>query len=89
MPGISRSGATLTAALWLGVVPIEAAAFSFLMSVPAISGTSVLEFAALGPEPAGLGGGTGWAGFAAKAGILAIRFVITLLQRRAFPVFSW
>ena len=91
VPGISRSGATLTAALWLGVAPLEAAAFSFLMSVPAIAGAGVLEFAAPGPEPAGPAGGAAWAGFAAAAaaGILAIRFLITLLERRAFPVFSW
>ncbi|MDE0395954.1 MAG: undecaprenyl-diphosphate phosphatase [Gammaproteobacteria bacterium] len=91
VPGISRSGATLTAALWLGVAPLEAAAFSFLMSVPAIAGAGVLEFAALGPESAAIAGGAAWAGFAAAAaaGILAIRFLINLLERGAFPVFSW
>jgi len=41
VPGISRSGATVVAALWLGVKGREAAAFSFLMAVPAIAGAAV------------------------------------------------
>ncbi len=43
IPGISRSGATVVAGLWLGVEAEEAAAFSFLMAVPAILGAAVLE----------------------------------------------
>ena len=43
VPGISRSGATVVAALWLGIEAREAAAFSFLMAVPAIAGAAVLQ----------------------------------------------
>ena len=53
VPGVSRSRATLTAALWLDVAPLEAAAFPFLMSVAAIAGAGALEFAVPGTEPAG------------------------------------
>ena len=42
IPGVSRSGSTVVTALWLGVSPVEAAAFSFLMSIPAIAGAAVL-----------------------------------------------
>jgi len=38
IPGTSRSGITITAALFLGYKPVTAARFSFLMSVPIISG---------------------------------------------------
>lgn len=41
-PGISRSGSTIAAALLLGVEREEAAEFSFLMSVPAITGATLL-----------------------------------------------
>lgn len=41
-PGISRSGATIATALLLGAGRAEAARFSFLLSVPAIVGASVL-----------------------------------------------
>lgn len=42
-PGISRSGATIATALFLGFDQIFAAHFSFLMSIPAILGSVVLE----------------------------------------------
>lgn len=37
IPGVSRSGSTLTAALWLGFRREEAARFSFLLGLPAIT----------------------------------------------------
>ena len=44
LPGVSRSGLTLAAALALGVAPLAAAEFSFLMSVAAIAGAAVWTF---------------------------------------------
>ena len=43
LPGVSRSGATLSAALLLGVDREEAARFSFLMVLPPILGATALE----------------------------------------------
>ncbi len=43
LPGISRSGTTIVAALFVGMAPIAAAEFSFLMAVIAICGAVVLE----------------------------------------------
>jgi hypothetical protein len=66
VPGISRSGATVVAALWLGVEAREAAAFSFLMAVPAIAGprqqvqTSVGGRRARGSPRARCWGGAWW-----------------------------
>ena len=42
-PGISRSGATIAAALLLGADRKEAGTFSFLIAVPAILGACILE----------------------------------------------
>lgn len=43
IPGISRSGSTIAAALFMGVKREEAAEFSFLISIPAILGATVLQ----------------------------------------------
>ena len=91
VPGISRSGATVSAALWLGVAPLEAAAFSFLLSIPAIAGAGLLQSVGMSQGADALTARPAWAGFAAAAvaGILAIRFFLAMLESRAFPAFSW
>jgi undecaprenyl-diphosphatase len=43
LPGISRSGSTIAAALWSGLPRAEAARFSFLLAIPAVSGALVLQ----------------------------------------------
>ncbi len=43
IPGVSRSGSTLTAALFLGFKRAEAARFSFLLGLPAITGAGLVE----------------------------------------------
>ncbi|MDP6850650.1 MAG: undecaprenyl-diphosphate phosphatase [Planctomycetota bacterium] len=43
LPGISRSGSTIVVALFLGYRAEAAAAFSFLLSIPAISGAALLK----------------------------------------------
>lgn len=55
LPGVSRSGATMVAGLKLGMGSGEAFRLSFLMSVPAVLGATLLE--ARGLLPLGTGGG--------------------------------
>ncbi|MBN2285305.1 MAG: undecaprenyl-diphosphatase UppP [Tissierellales bacterium] len=43
IPGISRSGSTIVGALLMGLNKEEAARFSFLLSMPAITGAALLE----------------------------------------------
>jgi len=47
LPGISRSGSTIAAAMYSGVERSEAARFSFLLVLPAILGATVLKGAEL------------------------------------------
>lgn len=42
IPGTSRSGVTMTAARFLGYERVEAARFSFLLSIPAVAGAGAL-----------------------------------------------
>jgi undecaprenyl-diphosphatase len=47
-PGVSRSGATITAGLLLGLKREDAARFSFVLAVPIVFGAGVLEFKHMG-----------------------------------------
>ncbi len=44
IPGISRSGATISTGLFLGLDRELSGKFSFLLSIPAILGATLLEF---------------------------------------------
>ncbi len=90
MPGISRSGTTIAAALWRGIDPREAAEFSFLMAVVVIAGTGLLQagdaLSAAGPQ---LGAGHAWAfGGALVSGVAAIKFLVMLLRHGRFHNFA-
>jgi undecaprenyl-diphosphatase len=43
VPGVSRSGSTICAALLLGFMRSDAARFSFLLSIPAVAGAGIFE----------------------------------------------
>lgn len=90
VPGISRSGSTVVAALWLGVAPMEAAAFSFLMAIPAIGGAAVLQAPELlaGTPGLSLAALLGGSVAAAVSGVAAIVLFVRLLERRSFHAFA-
>jgi undecaprenyl-diphosphatase len=90
VPGVSRSGITISAALERGFKRREAARFSFLLSIPVIAGAAVLE-APGAFSSGGLDAGAGpiAAGFlsAFVTGVVAIRFMLNLLQSRGLGIF--
>ncbi|MBA2476769.1 MAG: undecaprenyl-diphosphate phosphatase [Actinobacteria bacterium] len=65
VPGVSRSGATLTAGLFLGLTRADAARYSFLLSVPAVVLSGLFELRGIG------GAGGAGAGPTAVATVLA------------------
>jgi len=89
VPAISRSGATVAAGLWSGLSAEAAAEFSFIMSIIVIAGSGVLEARHLPP---------GGAAFtlplltafvaAAVSGLLAIRWLVSLLRHKKFHLFA-
>lgn len=90
LPGISRSGATVTAALWADVDPDAAAQFSFLMSIPVILGAGLLEVGGLVADGASINLVSTAVAFpaAAVSGVLAIRLFVAMLRRRNFYAFA-
>ena len=90
VPGISRSGTTVAAAMALGVSPMAATEFSFLMAVAAISGAAVLaapDAQLASPEVvrACLIGGA----VAGASGIAALWLFVRLLRLRRFHHFAY
>lgn len=86
LPGISRSGTTIVAGIWMGLAPMAAAEFSFLLAIPAILGAIVYESGAV-REAASSGMAEvfaiGWIA-AFLSGILAIGIVLRLVDRHRF-----
>jgi len=91
LPGISRSGATIAGGLYLRRDRARVVRFSFLLSVPAILGSLVLELPALA---AGLRDGL-WgvygAGFLAAflSGLVAIRLLVWMVTLGRFHLFGF
>lgn len=79
VPGVSRSGVTITAALLLGMSRQAAARFSFLLSIPVIAGAGTLK----GWELASSGVAVNWsllAMGAAVAGVTAYLCIAVFLR---------
>ena len=91
VPGISRSGATIACALFLGVAPKTAARFSFLLAIPAIAGAALLEGLQVPPATLHWMSLPLWVGFcvAAISGVWALRLLMPLVARGQLYRFSY
>jgi undecaprenyl-diphosphatase len=92
IPGVSRSGATLTAGLFCGMERETAARFSFLLGLPAVTLAGLFELRVL--FKAGLNS-DGWMTlligllFASVAAFAAIYGLLRYLERRSTWIFIW
>ncbi len=89
MPGISRSGSTIGCLLLRGIDATAAARFSFLLALPAVGGATLLHLKDLGQVssaeiPAYMIGTL----VAFASGLLAIRLLLSVLQRRRLGGFA-
>lgn len=93
VPGVSRSGITITAALLRDVERPAAARFSFLLSTPALLGAAVKEFfdamAAGGIEPAMRPAFVVGTLASAVTGWLVIAFFLRFLRRHTLRIFVY
>jgi undecaprenyl-diphosphatase len=92
IPGVSRSGATLTAGLFCGMERETAARFSFLLGLPAVTLAGLYELRVL--FKAGLSS-DGWItlliglAFASVTAFIAIYALLRYLERRSTWIFVW
>ena len=100
LPGISRSGTSISAGRLFGLGPKQAAEFSFVMSIPVIAGAALLELANTGRIraaldgaeipgfPVAIGPALAAAALAGAVGYAALRAVVRVLDRGAFWMFG-
>jgi undecaprenyl-diphosphatase len=88
VPGVSRSGATLTAGLFLGFERTAAARYSFLLSVPAVVLSGVFELRHIGEGEHASAGATAIATLCAfVVGYASIAFLLRWLGNHSTAIF--
>ncbi len=90
LPGVSRSGMTISSGLWVGLGAVSAADFSFLMAIPLIAGAGLVEARHASVDIAQVGAVPLLMGclVAFISGVFAIRFLVAMLRRGRFHAFA-
>ena len=89
MPGLSRSGATIAVGIFRGVEGETAARFSFLLSIPAVAGATVIELPYMSEITPGemtvyLAGMVA----AVITGLLTLKLLFFIIKKRRLSVFA-
>ena len=88
LPGISRSGSTISVGLMQGTKKQETARFSFLLFIPAIIGATVMEaksITEISNLPALIIGTIA----AIIAGVFSLKLLLRIIKKNKFSHFSW
>ncbi len=91
MPGVSRSGATIVAALLLGSDKRSATEFTFFLAMPTMAGAFAYDlyknWANLAPEDVK----SIALGFVVSfiAGVVVVRYLLEFVSRHGFAPFAW
>lgn len=90
LPGISRSGSTVAAGLALGLNPLAAAEFSFMLGMIAMAGAGILMLPELTSVDPALLTSIAFGSVAALiSGLAALAAFVWLLRTQRFFVFAW
>ena len=90
-PGISRSGATISGGMFLGLSREEAAKFSFLASVPIVLEAGIYQIIKHPEQLSQVSLPPILIGFFASfiVGVLVIKFLMNFLKTKSLKVFIW
>ena len=90
LPGISRSGSTIAISKILGMDPVKAARFSFLLFIPAIIGATLLKFEDIDETVSEVGALSLLLGFVASVitSYLAVNALLELIKQQKFHYFT-
>jgi undecaprenyl-diphosphatase len=92
IPGVSRSGITITAGLMLGFTRENAARFSFLLSLPIVIGAALLKTVHLARHGIPTGEGVPMlVGITVSAitGYISVAFLLKFVQKHSISPFVW
>ncbi|MEW6571600.1 MAG: undecaprenyl-diphosphatase UppP [Nitrospirota bacterium] len=91
IPGVSRSGITISAGLFTGLEREAAARFSFLLSTPIIAGATLLHLSEILHNPLNYDIKLFSAGIATSfvTGFLAIKFLLNFLRKHPLNIFVY
>jgi undecaprenyl-diphosphatase len=91
LPGMSRSGMTISGGYFLGLSKEQAVRFSFLLSIPIITGSGLLQLLHIIKNPALVSGGFTTLSFGFVSafifGWISIEFLLKFLKTNSFKVF--
>lgn len=87
LPGVSRSGITISTALIQGIKQEEAARFSFLMAIPPILGATLLEIKNI-EQIENLNYALIGVFFSIVSGYLSLKFLLRIIKTNKFSYFS-
>lgn len=88
IPGVSRSGATITAGLFRGLDRVTAARFSFLLSIPAVVASGLFELKDIGgPNAPGVGVTAVATIISFVVGLASIAWLIRYISRHSTFIF--
>jgi undecaprenyl-diphosphatase len=85
IPGISRSGTTISSALLLGINKKDITTFSFLLAIPAILGATILQYT---PGAITIDMIIGM-GIATITGYLTLKILIKMINQNRFYLFGY
>ena len=88
IPGVSRSGATITTGLAMGLSRRSAARFSFLLSTPIIFGAAMVKMPHLLKSGLDIYLMIGMLS-AAVSGYLAIKYLLKFIEKTSYAIFFW
>ena len=91
IPGVSRSGGTITAGLFMGYNREAAARYSFLLAIPAVFASGFFQlFKSIDePGPYGLGETALATGIAFVVGFVIIGWFLKFVSTRSYGLFVW
>ncbi len=91
IPGTSRSGVTILAALLLGISRPAGAEFTFFLAIPVMVGASLLKFIEFGFSFTGAEWGYLLIGFvtAFLVSLLCIKLLMDFVKKHDFTLFGW